>query len=97
MIDIEAALFDLAGHLDHPTGATLVTDVRERLTSPTPIAERRRNRARTLVAVAATIVVVNQGRIESVGRHEELLEASATYRRFCELQFGPTAEAVNLT
>ena len=44
---------------------------------------------------ADRIVVINQGRIESIGRHEQLLQTSATYRRFCELQFGPAAEAIN--
>ncbi len=58
MIDIEAALSDLAEHLDHPTGDTLVTIVRERLTVAPPVVASRRSRARTLVAVAATIVVV---------------------------------------
>ena len=49
------------------------------------------------VTHADRIIVINQGRIESAGRHEQLLETSATYRRFCELQFGRTPEAVNLT
>ena len=43
------------------------------------------------VTHADRIIVINQGRIESAGRHEQLLETSATYRRFCELQFGRTA------
>lgn len=38
---------------------------------------------------ADRIVVMNQGRIEASGRHEELLATSVTYRRFCELQFDP--------
>ena len=49
------------------------------------------------VTHADRIVVINQGRIESSGRHAQLLEASATYRRFCELQFGRTADAVTMT
>jgi subfamily B ATP-binding cassette protein MsbA len=44
------------------------------------------------VTHADRIIVVNQGRIEAAGRHEQLLETSATYRRFCELQFGRAAE-----
>jgi len=38
---------------------------------------------------ADRIVVMDQGRIEASGRHEELLATSVTYRRFCELQFDP--------
>ena len=49
------------------------------------------------VTHADRIVVLNEGRIEAAGRHEQLLETSATYRRFCELQFGRTPEPVNLT
>jgi subfamily B ATP-binding cassette protein MsbA len=49
------------------------------------------------VTHADRIIVVNQGRIEASGRHDQLLETSATYRRFCELQFGPSAEPVNLS
>ena len=49
------------------------------------------------VTHADRIIVINQGRIESAGRHEQLLETSETYRRFCKLQFGRTPELVNLT
>lgn len=35
---------------------------------------------------ADRIVVLNAGRIEAVGRHDELLQTSTTYRKFCELQ-----------
>jgi subfamily B ATP-binding cassette protein MsbA len=40
---------------------------------------------------ADRIVVLNQGRIEASGRHDQLLAGSVTYRRFCDLQFGQTA------
>jgi ATP-binding cassette subfamily B protein len=46
------------------------------------------------VTHADRIVVLNQGRIEAIGRHHRLLAASATYRRFCELQFGSPAAVV---
>ena len=36
---------------------------------------------------ADRIVVLDRGRIEATGRHDELLVISPTYRRFCELQF----------
>jgi ABC-type multidrug transport system fused ATPase/permease subunit len=35
---------------------------------------------------ADRIVVLNAGRIEAVGCHDELLQTSTTYRKFCELQ-----------
>ncbi|MES1255771.1 MAG: ABC transporter ATP-binding protein [Acidobacteriota bacterium] len=44
------------------------------------------------VTHADRIVVLDRGRIESSGRHDELLATSATYRRLCELQFGWTAD-----
>jgi ATP-binding cassette subfamily B protein len=34
------------------------------------------------------IVVINHGRIEAVGRHEELIESNPLYARLAELQFG---------
>jgi subfamily B ATP-binding cassette protein MsbA len=48
------------------------------------------------VTHADRIIVINQGRIESSGRHDQLLDTSATYRRFCELQFGTAAQPINL-
>ena len=47
------------------------------------------------VTHADRIIVINQGRIESAGRHDQLLDTSVTYRRFCELQFGTAAEPIN--
>jgi len=37
---------------------------------------------------ADRIVVLTAGRIEAVGRHEELLKSSPTYKRLCEMQYG---------
>jgi subfamily B ATP-binding cassette protein MsbA len=48
------------------------------------------------VTHADRIIVMNRGRIEAAGRHQQLLDTSATYRRFCELQFGRTREAIKL-
>ncbi len=39
------------------------------------------------VTHADRIVVLNQGRIEAIGRHEQLLVTSPTYKGFCDLQF----------
>lgn len=47
------------------------------------------------VTHADRIVVLNGGRIEATGRHDELLETSATYRRFCQLQFDRPADVVS--
>jgi subfamily B ATP-binding cassette protein MsbA len=49
------------------------------------------------VTHADRIIVVNQGRIEASGPHGQLLETSATYRRFCELQFSGDLEPARLT
>jgi subfamily B ATP-binding cassette protein MsbA len=49
------------------------------------------------VTHADRIVVINQGRIEASGRHSQLLETSATYRRFCELQFSGHPDPVKAT
>ena len=48
------------------------------------------------VSHADRIIVISQGRIEASGRHNQLLETSSTYRRFCELQFGRMPEPVDL-
>lgn len=48
------------------------------------------------VTHADRIVVLNQGRIEAVGRHQQLLETSATYRSYCELQFERSPVGPNL-
>ena len=42
---------------------------------------------------ADRIVVLHEGRVEAMGRHDELLASSATYRRFCTLQFGESMTA----
>jgi subfamily B ATP-binding cassette protein MsbA len=48
------------------------------------------------VTHADRIVVLDNGRIEAIGRHDQLLETSATYRRFCELQFERPIGAADL-
>ncbi len=58
MIDLEAALVDLAGHLDHPAGEQLAVDVRRRIAAPTHTRERRSNRTRVLLALAAVFVLI---------------------------------------
>ena len=58
MIDLERALFDVAEHLDHPAGDALVDHVRGRLAAPHAVADRRADRARSLLAVAAVFIVI---------------------------------------
>jgi len=36
---------------------------------------------------ADKIIVLNNGQIEAIGQHEELLKTSSTYKRLCYLQF----------
>jgi len=36
---------------------------------------------------ADRIIVLNQGRIEAIGRHDELVEQNPLYRRLAQLQF----------
>jgi ABC-type multidrug transport system fused ATPase/permease subunit len=47
------------------------------------------------VTHADRIVVLSGGRIEATGRHHELLDRSATYRRFCQLQFDRPPDATD--
>jgi ATP-binding cassette, subfamily B, bacterial MsbA len=47
------------------------------------------------VAHADRIVVLDAGGIEAIGRHDQLVETSPTYRRFCELQFERPAGALD--
>ena len=58
MIELERALFDVAAHLDHPAGDDMAEVVRRRLATPVRIADRRTNRARSLLAVAAVFIVM---------------------------------------
>ena len=46
------------------------------------------------VANADAVVVLNQGRLEAVGRHADLIDTSPTYRKLYELQFQPRAGEV---
>ncbi len=41
---------------------------------------------------ADMIVVLNDGKVEAMGRHNELLESSATYKKLYEMQFGEAQE-----
>jgi hypothetical protein len=58
VIDLEGALVDLAEHLDHPAGDQLAADVRRRIATLTPVGERRSNRVRVLLALAAVFLLI---------------------------------------
>jgi hypothetical protein len=58
VIEFERALVDLAEHLDHPTGDDLVDTVRRRIAGPVHLDERARHRARSLLTLAAVIVLI---------------------------------------
>ena len=45
------------------------------------------------VLQADRIVVMNEGRIEDIGRHDELVRRNALYARLAELQFGENRPA----
>ena len=60
VIDLERALADLAGHLDHAPGDQLAESVRRRIASSEPAAapQLRHGRTRSLVAVAAVLLLI---------------------------------------
>jgi hypothetical protein len=58
VIELERALVDLAEHLDHPTGDDLVEAVRRRIAGPVLLDERARHRARSLLTLAAVLVLI---------------------------------------
>jgi hypothetical protein len=58
MIDLEAALLDLAEHLDYPVGEDLVATVRQRVSERDTIDTRRSRRSRMLLVAAAMFLVL---------------------------------------
>lgn len=58
MIDLEAALADLADHLDHSAGDQLPHAVLLRIAEPVPIAQHRHRRRSHSLLVAAAVVVI---------------------------------------
>jgi hypothetical protein len=58
VIDLEHALFDLAEHLDIADDDELVSAVRRRIVDPASVDTRRRNRTRSLIAVAAVFILI---------------------------------------
>ena len=40
----------------------------------------------SVLDIADRIVVINNGRVEAVGSQDDLLKASGTFRRLCEVQ-----------
>ena len=77
-------LDEATSHLDAES-EHLITEALERLCQARTvllIAHRL-----STVRLAHRIVVIQEGRIVEQGSHEELMKASALYRRFCDLQF----------
>ena len=77
-------LDEATSHLDAES-EHLITEALERLCQARTvllIAHRL-----STVRLAHRIVVIQEGRIVEQGSHEELVKASALYRRFCDLQF----------
>lgn len=80
MLILDEATSQLDAESEH-----LITDALERVCQDRTvllIAHRL-----STVRLAHRIVVIQEGRIVEQGSHDELLKASALYRRFCELQF----------
>jgi len=89
-------LDDSLSAVDGSTEQNIVRSLRDALA-------QRHDRHQTTILVshrlatlqhADRIVVLNQGRIEGIGTHQELLLTSETYRRLNELQTESRAEAV---
>ncbi len=80
MLILDEATSQLDAESEH-----LITDALERVCQDRTvllIAHRL-----STVRLAHRIVVIQEGRIVEQGSHDELVKASALYRRFCELQF----------
>ena len=67
MIDMEAMLFDLAEHLDHPRGDGLEAAVRERISEGGVVVDRERHRRLRMVLALAAAVVVLTSAVLTIG------------------------------
>jgi len=67
-----------------PQSEHLITDAVERLMKGRTVLLIAHRLAS--VRLAHRIVLIQEGRIVEHGRHDELLQKSPLYRRFCELQ-----------
>jgi ABC-type multidrug transport system fused ATPase/permease subunit len=81
-------LDEATSHLDAESEALIQTATETVVQNRTALVIAHRL---STVINADFIAVFNEGRIEAVGTHTELLEISSTYRNLCELQFGESA------
>lgn len=77
-------LMDEAGaSLDHKSDMTIYRTVREHMKGRTIVVVAHDMRS---VVDSDYIIVLNHGKLEAAGTHEEILKASPTYRNYLELQ-----------
>jgi ABC-type multidrug transport system fused ATPase/permease subunit len=82
--DPKILVFDEATSSVDPHTEALIQDaIREEMASRTVLLVTHRV---STVREADRILLLNEGRIEAEGSHEELLEGSPLYRRLCEMQ-----------
>jgi ABC-type multidrug transport system fused ATPase/permease subunit len=82
--DPKILVFDEATSSVDPHTEALIQDaIREEMASRTVLLVTHRV---STVREADRILVLDEGRIEAEGSHEELLEGSELYRRLCEMQ-----------
>lgn len=82
--DPDYLLMDEAGaSLDHKSDMTIYHTVREHMKGRTIVVVAHDMRS---VVDSDYIIVLNHGRLEAAGTHEEILKTSPTYRNYLELQ-----------
>jgi len=84
LADPRIIVFDEAtSSVDPYTEALIQSAMKEEMVNRTIILVTHRV---STVRDADRIIILNEGRIEDVGAHEELVERNDLYRRFCEMQ-----------
>jgi ATP-binding cassette, subfamily B, multidrug efflux pump len=88
---------DALSAIDARTGAEILQNLKHRLRGPAGCAALVISHRLANISWADQILVLNEGRIEAIASHEELLNISSTYRRLHELQSrSPQASEVSL-